>query len=106
MALIIGLTGSISSGKSTDSAMIKELNIPVVDADKLGRDVVGAGEVLYAAIVDVFGEEILLGDRATDRKKLEELMSSHKEKREQLNNLVHPAIRKAMLDERDEYVQT
>src|SRR5690625_1329325 len=105
MALIIGLTGSISSGKSTVSAMIKELNIPVVDADKLARDVVEPGEEAYADIVHVFGEEILLEDRAIDRKKLGELIFSHKEKREQLNNIVHPAIRKAMLDERDEYVQ-
>src|SRR5690625_358053 len=105
MALIIGLTGSIASGKSTVSAMVKELHIPVVDADKLARDVVEPGEDAYGDVVHAFGEEILLADRTIDRKKLGEIIFSHVEKREQLNSIVHPAIRKAMLQERDEYVE-
>lgn len=105
MALIIGLTGSIASGKSTVSSMIKTLHIPVVDADKLARDVVEPGEEAYLEVIHAFGEEILLEDRTIDRKKLGEIIFSHADKREQLNGIVHPAIRKAMLRQRDEYVQ-
>lgn len=104
MALIIGLTGGIASGKSTISAMFKEMNIPVVDADLIARQVVEPGEKAYTDIVQLFGKDILQNDDTLNRKKLGGIVFSDEEKRMQLNKIVHPAIRKRMLNEKDHYV--
>ncbi|MFC4556653.1 dephospho-CoA kinase [Virgibacillus kekensis] len=105
MALIIGLTGSIASGKSTVSLMFDDFNIPVVDADKLSREVVMPGENAYNKIVETFSEEVLREDKSIDRKKLGSIIFQDKEKRKQLNAIVHPAVRKKMLEKRDHYVK-
>ncbi|SDN05895.1 dephospho-CoA kinase [Sediminibacillus halophilus] len=103
MALVIGLTGGIASGKSTIAGIFAEWDIPVVDADIISRQVVERGETAYEQIVDVFGEEVLLSDGNLDRGKLGRIIFKDKEKREQLNSIVHPAVRKKMLEQRDTY---
>lgn len=103
MALIVGLTGGIASGKSTVSAMFTSLNIPVVDADQISREVVEPGEDAYEEIRRVFGEEVLREDRTLNRKKLGSIIFADKEKREKLNEIVHPAVRKEMLRQREYY---
>ncbi|MFB4166689.1 dephospho-CoA kinase [Virgibacillus sp. JSM 102003] len=105
MALIIGLTGSIASGKSTISLMFDDFNIPVVDADKLSREVVMPGEKAYEQITDTFGNEILRDDKTLDRKKLGKIIFNDETKRKQLNGIVHPAVREKMLERRDSYVE-
>ncbi|ASK62994.1 dephospho-CoA kinase [Virgibacillus phasianinus] len=104
MALIIGLTGSIASGKSTVSAMLQDYRIPVVDADQISRDVVRPGEKAYQQIVEIFGDDILLADKSLNRKKLGAIIFPDKEKRIQLNEIVHPAVRGNMLKQREAYV--
>ncbi|WP_080874163.1 dephospho-CoA kinase [Oceanobacillus timonensis] len=105
MSLVIGLTGGIASGKSTISRMFHALDIPVIDADVIAREVVEPGETSYQQIVDVFGEDILKPDRAIDRPKLGSIVFSNEEKREQLNQIVHPAVRKRMLKKKEDYMQ-
>ncbi|WP_077621280.1 dephospho-CoA kinase [Sediminibacillus massiliensis] len=104
MAVVIGLTGSIASGKSTVSTMFEKLNIPVVDADKLSRVVVEPGEEAYRKIVHAFGEDILLEDKQINREKLGRLIFSDKMKRQKLNEIVHPAVRKEMIAEKERYL--
>ncbi|MFD1851090.1 dephospho-CoA kinase [Oceanobacillus bengalensis] len=104
MALIIGLTGSIASGKSTVSLMFDDFNIPVVDADKVAREVVYPGEAAYTQIVEEFGDEILREDKTLDRKKLGSIVFANKEKLEKLNAITHPAVRKRMLERRDAFI--
>lgn len=106
MTLVIGLTGSIASGKSTVSLMFDDFNIPVIDADKIAREVVRPGEPALASIVKVFGKEILLEDGTLDRKKLGRIVFGDDEKREQLNSIVHPAVRKSMLERRDALIES
>ncbi|WP_371068760.1 dephospho-CoA kinase [Sediminibacillus sp. JSM 1682029] len=103
MALVIGLTGGIASGKSTIAGFLAEWNIPIIDADIISRQVVEKGETAYERIVDVFGEEVLLSDGNLDRGKLGKLIFRDKEKREQLNDIVHPAVREKMLEQRDAF---
>lgn len=105
MSLIIGLTGSIGTGKSTVAKMFKKLNIPVIDADEIARLVVEPGKEAYNKIVETFGEEILQDDRTLDRKRLGAIVFGDEAKREQLNSIVHPAIRKEMLKQRDYYLE-
>ncbi len=103
MALVIGLTGGIASGKSTIAGFLAEWNIPIIDADIISRQVVEKGETAYERIVDVFGEGVLLSDGNLDRGKLGKLIFRDKEKREQLNDIVHPAVREKMLEQRDAF---
>ncbi|MBP1968865.1 dephospho-CoA kinase [Virgibacillus natechei] len=106
MTLIIGLTGSIATGKSTVSSMFDDFNIPVVDADKISRDVVRPGEKAYDKIVEAFGHEILQDDKTLDREKLGSIIFADEKKRKQLNRIVHPAVREEMLEQRDAYVKS
>ncbi|WP_106496944.1 dephospho-CoA kinase [Lentibacillus sp. Marseille-P4043] len=105
MALIIGLTGSIASGKSTVSLMFDDHNIPVVDADKLSREVVNPGEKAYNQIVEMFGQDVLRDDKTIDREKLGSIIFADEGKRKLLNNIVHPAVREKMLQRRDGFVE-
>ncbi|SDD39979.1 dephospho-CoA kinase [Terribacillus halophilus] len=101
MGIVIGLTGGIASGKSTVSALFKEYDIPVVDADVVAREVVEPGEPALAAIVDAFGAEILLPDGTLDRPKLGSIIFRDSGKREALNGIVHPVVREKMTAARD-----
>ncbi|MFD1018999.1 dephospho-CoA kinase [Thalassobacillus hwangdonensis] len=103
MTLVIGLTGSIATGKSTVSLMFDDYDIPVIDADKLSREVVVPGEAAYYQIVEVFGEEILREDGTIDRKKLGSIVFTDESKRKELNAIVHPAVRERMLQKRDSW---
>src|SRR5699024_8573711 len=104
MTLIIGLTGSIGTGKSTITNKLKQLNIPVIDADLIAREVVEPGEPAYKEIVATFGEEILQENKRLNREKLGSIVFSDEAKRKQLNSIIHPAIRAEMIAQRDAYV--
>ncbi|MEQ6375694.1 dephospho-CoA kinase [Bacillaceae bacterium S4-13-58] len=101
MTQVIGLTGSIASGKSTVSLMFDDIGIPVIDADKIARIVVRPGEKAYHQIIEHFGEGILREDKTIDRKKLGSIVFKDEEKRKVLNQMVHPAVRERMIKERD-----
>lgn len=102
--MIIGLTGSIASGKSTVAKMFEHLQIPIVDADKVARVVVEPGTETLAEIAEAFGHEVILEDGHMDRQKVGALIFHDPTKRKQLNDIIHPAIRKEMLRQRDEYL--
>ncbi|WP_026593623.1 dephospho-CoA kinase [Bacillus sp. UNC437CL72CviS29] len=105
MTIVIGLTGGIASGKSTVSQMFRELNIPVIDADIIAREVVEQGKEAYKEIVEVFGEEILQVNGELDRQKLGSIVFHNEEKRLHLNKIVHPAVRKEMNAQKDMYIK-
>lgn len=102
--MIIGLTGSIASGKSTVAKMFEQLQIPIVDADQVARVVVEPGRETLQQIATAFGDDILLEDGHMDREKVGNLIFHNPKKRKQLNDIIHPAIRKEMLRQRDEYL--
>lgn len=80
MTIVIGLTGGIASGKSTVSQMFRELQIPVIDADIIAREVVEQGKEAYKEIVEVFGEDVLQVDGKLDRQKLGSIVFHNEEK--------------------------
>ena len=98
MSLVIGLTGGIASGKSTVSNFFKEMNITVVDADIEARLAVMKGETAYFKIIAEFGEDILLANGEIDRPKLGSIIFHQVEKRQLLNDIVHPEVRRRMKD--------
>ncbi|MEZ8613402.1 dephospho-CoA kinase [Vibrio sp. 10N.247.311.14] len=94
MAIIIGLSGGIASGKTTVANLFNEhFNIDIVDADIVAREVVAVGSDGLKQITDHFGEAILLEDGALNRSKLRELIFSDPTEKQWLNDLLHPMIR-------------
>ncbi len=102
--MIIGLTGSIASGKSTVSRMLKELGYPIVDADLVARQVVEPDSETLQKINEAFDASVILPDGTLDRKKVGDLIFNDPESRKRLNDIIHPAIRKEMLRQRAAYV--
>ncbi|KKB37618.1 dephospho-CoA kinase [Bacillus thermotolerans] len=105
MAVIIGLTGSIASGKSTVSRLLQELGYTIVDADVAARKVVEPGQPALQQIAEAFGEGILLPDGSLDRAKLGERIFNNEEERKKLNNIIHPAVRQFMKDEKEAAIE-
>ncbi|MEZ8151343.1 dephospho-CoA kinase [Vibrio splendidus] len=94
MAIIIGLSGGIASGKTTVANLFNEhFNIDIVDADIVAREVVAVGSDGLKQITDRFGETILLEDGSLNRSKLRELIFSDPTEKQWLNDLLHPMIR-------------
>ena len=95
--LLVGLTGSIATGKSTVSAMFRALGCVVLDADVLARDVVAPGEPALAQILHEFGRDVLQPDGTLDRKKLGAVVFGDPARRKRLEQITHPAIRDRFL---------
>ncbi|SBO18108.1 dephospho-CoA kinase [Carnobacterium divergens] len=104
MTVILGLTGSIATGKSTVSQLFKDFGFPVVDADLGARAVVEKGTAGLRAIKTYFGDEIIHSDGSLNRQKLGKIVFEDGEKRKQLNELLKPYIRKWIMDETQKQV--
>lgn len=102
--MIIGLTGSIASGKSTIAGMLKSYGFPIVDADLVARQVVEPGSETLAKIAEAFGPEVISADGTMDREKVGAIIFHNPEQRTVLNSIIHPAIRAEMIRQRDEHV--
>jgi len=90
--IIIGLTGSIASGKSTVSEMFVELGAYLIDYDVLAREVVEPGREAWEGIVAEFGSEVLNDDSTIDRGKLGQIVFDNPQKLNSLNRITHPAV--------------
>lgn len=102
MALVIGLTGGIASGKTTVANLFQQhFGIEIVDADVVARQVVEPGSSGLAQIAQHFGSEVILDDGSLNRAKLREIIFAQPDQKEWLNNLLHPMIRSQMLSELD-----
>jgi dephospho-CoA kinase len=86
------LTGGIGSGKSEVSRRLVSLGAVLVDADAVAREVVEPGTPGLAAVVEEFGQEVLLPDGALDREKLGSIVFADDAKRRRLNAIVHPLV--------------
>lgn len=102
--MIIGLTGSIASGKSTVSAMLRKKGFPIVDADEIARLVVKPGSPVLLEISRQFGVDIIKEDGSLNREKLGGRIFGDAEEREKLNGIIHPAIRQEMLRQKEEWL--
>lgn len=90
---LIGLIGQIGSGKSTVRKMLAELGAYSIDADLLARVVVRRGTPTWSNIVNTFGVEVLRFDGNLDRGKLGTRVFANPAALEQLEALIHPAVR-------------
>ncbi|EGR0055115.1 dephospho-CoA kinase [Vibrio vulnificus] len=99
MALVIGLTGGIASGKTTVANLFQQhFAIDIVDADIVARQIVAPGSAGLTAIVDHFGADILTCEGELDRGQLRQRIFAHSEEKQWLNALLHPMIRRKMIE--------
>ena len=101
---IIGLTGGIGSGKSTVAWFLAELGVVVIDADKVGHDLLRNPEIRQE-LVDAFGKHILDSSGEVDRSKLGRAVFDNPEALEQLNQIIHPRMRTVIQGLLDDYRQ-
>jgi dephospho-CoA kinase len=90
--LVVGLTGGIASGKSAVSAMLEAAGLPVIDADRLAREVVEPGRPAFDEIVSAFGREVVGADGRLDRARLGAIVFADPEARRRLEAIVHPRV--------------
>jgi len=91
-AFVIALTGGIASGKSTVAGLFADLGIEIIDTGAIARDLVEPGQPLLSSVVAAFGQELLDAYGRLERRKLRDLIFSNKEKRQQLEAMMHPEI--------------
>lgn len=89
---VLGLTGGIGTGKSTVARFFRDEGIPVVDADRIAREITEPGRDAYREILLRFGREILLPDGRIDRKRLGETVFADPGRRAELEAVTHPRI--------------
>ena len=88
-----GLTGGIASGKSTVANLLKEMGVPIIDADDISREIMEPGKPALELCVKSFGPTILHENGTLNRKALGQIVMSDPEARSDLNAICHPLIR-------------
>ena len=100
---VLGLTGSFGSGKSVVARMFAALGAIIIDADEIAKEVVKPGTPAFQEIVQAFGREVVDEQGALDRKRLAAMVFQDAAKREMLNRIVHPRVRKRELELLSQY---
>ncbi|MDP2912762.1 MAG: dephospho-CoA kinase [Candidatus Omnitrophota bacterium] len=96
--IIIGLTGSFGTGKTTVAALFKSRGAKVVDADELAHSAIKKGTPAYKRIIAAFGKSILTEKGDIDRPKLGEMVFLKKDRVDKLNKIIHPQVIRRMKD--------
>ncbi|MEW6050941.1 MAG: dephospho-CoA kinase [Candidatus Zixiibacteriota bacterium] len=97
--MLLGITGQIGSGKSSVAAVFAHLGTYVIDADRIGRNVVERDPKLQKRLVRAFGPEILRGGKSLDRKRLAALAFASPAAKKRLDELVHPYLLRELRQE-------
>ncbi len=88
----IALTGNIAAGKSVVEKILKDLNYPVIDTDKMVHDLFKNSEDLNIRLREAFGQFDIYTDELIDRKKLAKVVFSDKKLLKTLENITHPFV--------------
>lgn len=90
--MIVGITGSIATGKTFVTDYLKTKGYNLIDADVLAKDVLNFGEKGYYEAIEYFSESILDDKKNIDRKKLAKIIFNDDDKKKVLENIVHPQV--------------
>lgn len=104
MTFILGLTGSIATGKSTAARYFKKSGIPVVDSDLIAREVVEPGKPGLKKVVAEFGTSILNDDGSLNRKALGAIVFSDPNQRKKLDQILADELNLAISHEIADWV--
>jgi dephospho-CoA kinase len=92
--LRVALTGNVASGKSAVAEEWRRLGAPIIDADELAREVIQPGSPGHARVVERFGSSVLTAEGAVDRARLRDIVFNDEARRQQLESILHPEIRR------------
>lgn len=98
MTLIIGLTGGIASGKTTATDAFRALGVPVIDADEISHVLTAAQGKALPEIALEFGADVI-GTNGLKRELMREIVFSDPKKKEKLEAILHPMIKKEIFEE-------
>lgn len=96
--IVLGITGGIACGKSEVGRILASAGLHVLDADSLAHQLMKKGGPVWSDIVACFGSRILSPEEDVDRGKLGALVFNHPARLEELNRLVHPAVRASIAE--------
>lgn len=94
--IVLGVTGSFGSGKSTVASILKGFGAGVIDADKIAHKLILRGQPAYKKILLLFGKGILNSFKEIDRRKLAARVFSDRNLLKRLNSIIHPRVISAM----------
>ncbi len=97
--IVIGLTGGIASGKTAVSQRLGELGAHIIDADRVGHQVLAPEGEAFAPVLQAFGRDVLGPDGSIDRRKLGAKVFGDPEALLRLNAISHPRMRERMAGE-------
>ena len=97
--LVIGLTGSIGTGKSEAARYLAQLGAEVIDADQVGHEAYTPQSEAWHNVVGAFGKEILDSNGEVDRKKLGAIVFSDPDQLSRLNQIMHPLMARMVAQE-------
>ena len=104
--LLVGLTGGIGSGKSTVARLLKKRGAVVFDADLLAREAVEPGTPGHAAVIERFGADVLAPGGELDREALASIVFADPSARRDLEEIVHPEVRRLFAEGSEAYRDT
>jgi len=89
----MALSGSIATGKTTVSEIMKKEGVVIIDTDQITHSLYQIPGELFRELAIVFGQEII-SEKGIDRQKLAAIVFNNPEKLSKLNEIVHPAVKK------------
>jgi len=104
--LLVGLTGGIGSGKSTVARLLEKRGAVVFDADLLAREAVEPGTPGHAAVMERFGADVLAPGGELDREALASIVFADPAARRDLEQIVHPEVRRLFAEGSEAYRDT
>ena len=104
--LLVGLTGGIGSGKSTVARLLEKRGAVVFDADLLAREAVEPGTRGHAAVIERFGADVLAPGGELDREALASIVFADPSARRDLEEIVHPEVRRLFAEGSEAYRDT
>ena len=104
--LLVGLTGGIGSGKSTVARLLEKRGAVVFDADLLAREAVEPGTPGHAAVIERFGADVLAPGGELDREALASIVFADPSARRDLEEIVHPEVRRLFAEGSEAYRDT
>jgi len=90
--IILGITGSFGTGKSTAARIFKLLGAEIIDADKIAHRIIRPQTRIYKKLINAFGKDIVNKDRTINRNKLAKTVFGNKNSLQRLNKLIHPKV--------------
>ncbi|MEI3504827.1 MAG: dephospho-CoA kinase [Bacilli bacterium] len=96
---MIGITGSIATGKTTVTTYLKEKGYLVLDADEIVKEEKKPNKLIYKALINKFDRKILNSNNEIDDKKLAQFIYESEHNRQIINKIIHPIVYDVLEDE-------